>query len=335
MQRAGARPALPAFGDAAARELRPKRAREEDAASGPDGRRLRPPPAFAIEAGNWPTFVFVRASAPGQAAARAVARLTREHPRLADVDAISAPHVSLARPFALREHQIAGFADSLRRELDGQRPFGASCHGWRVFESENRARKFGAVMVQRGRRRMTGLLACVDRVLKSYGKATFFVNPELHVSLSCGVALPGSALPHEVAGGQASGDDDNERACDSKATKEATTRQATETEAGSDEAEGGGGADHAGWDAVERSGSVTDFASHNVDDAGGREAASNPGGSAAPLDAQVAAGVQLNNIDEGSAAPDSGAVEGELEWEFLVDCVCLCAGNREFHFMLG
>ena len=118
-------------------------------------------------------------------------------------------HTSLARPFALRKHEIDPFVAALRAALARFSAWnlgvGAS---WRLLPSledsgsrEGGERTFLALDIIQGRSELLALLAVVDRVLIRFGRPPYYAPPLLHVSVAEARACPSSRREGNVETG--------------------------------------------------------------------------------------------------------------------------------------
>jgi hypothetical protein len=183
---------------------------------------------FAHADGDWASFVSVELAAPARAVAAAVQWLDRRLtlvavaaagggaeavggasddppvervaaplgvpasvPLAAAAEPVDAPHVSLSRTHALREHEIEPLAAALRRELAGARAFSLSlAPPLRVLASENGSRAFAALPVRRGRASVMALIGRVDAAVAAFGLERYHGDPVPHASLSWAAVDP-------------------------------------------------------------------------------------------------------------------------------------------------
>ncbi|TDG46822.1 hypothetical protein AWZ03_006706 [Drosophila navojoa] len=145
------------------------------------GGRIR---SFKHERGNWATFVYVPAFACAEQLEdfqlEAIKRLA-PHLGLQPNESL---HLSLSKTVVLQYHQIDEFQRSLQHALHSCVGFNSTLNSLEVYTNEERTRTFLAVQLDAAyATKMSGLLHCVDSVMRDYRLEKFYKNPSFHVSL--------------------------------------------------------------------------------------------------------------------------------------------------------
>lgn len=84
------------------------------------------------------------------------------------------PHLSLSRTVLLREADIDGFRESLRKRVCDEKVFSASLEGAQVFVNEDESRSFVGLLVTEGAEHLRRVLRHVDDVAVLYKQARFY-----------------------------------------------------------------------------------------------------------------------------------------------------------------
>mmetsp|Transcript_30823 Transcript_30823/g.34370 ORF Transcript_30823/g.34370 Transcript_30823/m.34370 type:complete len:273 (+) Transcript_30823:23-841(+) len=94
-------------------------------------------------------------------------------------------HISLARPFALRHHQIDPFLDKLRNVVGSifMPTFHLSFDTLEFYVNDEETRSFISANVLKGKEEITQIIAHIDSVLSTYGFQEYYKNPKPHISL--------------------------------------------------------------------------------------------------------------------------------------------------------
>eukprot|EP01118_Nematostelium_gracile_P016593 TRINITY_DN690_c0_g1_i3.p1 TRINITY_DN690_c0_g1~~TRINITY_DN690_c0_g1_i3.p1 ORF type:complete len:199 (+),score=43.91 TRINITY_DN690_c0_g1_i3:244-840(+) len=96
-------------------------------------------------------------------------------------------HISLSRPFALRELQIESFKNRLRTEIETEMkkgPFVVQLERFQWFTNDEKTRSFLALNCGFGNDRILKLISGIDRVMKDFGLKTFHEKPIPHATIA-------------------------------------------------------------------------------------------------------------------------------------------------------
>lgn len=94
-------------------------------------------------------------------------------------------HVSLAKPTAVRYHQIESLLELLRHKLRYRQGFEIEFGVWQPFTNDDRSRSFLALeVVTTGLKELSNLITTVDQAFSVHGLPTFYQNPRPHISVA-------------------------------------------------------------------------------------------------------------------------------------------------------
>lgn len=167
--------------------------------------------------GNWPSHIYVKV-APSDPlddmqdiSERAISKLSdalKDGPQGRCLHPIKSSdfHISLSRPFVLREHHIKPFLVGLRKHLATVRRFNYTLGGERLLSNDDGTRSFASVLVAEGAPQFRCLIDILNHLLKEFRQRPYYKDAIPHTSVAwCLGAISGDVLkqkrakPHSVS----------------------------------------------------------------------------------------------------------------------------------------
>jgi hypothetical protein len=95
-------------------------------------------------------------------------------------------HISLAKTFSLRHHELQVFPKQLGDAVEAAKIGGITLKfdAWRVLVNDSKTTSFASIVANNDLEQIILAIATVDEIMSRFGHPTYYANPIIHASLA-------------------------------------------------------------------------------------------------------------------------------------------------------